>query len=36
MTWFRGMKKIGTKIHWIDGTLLMGEKVNEILELLPA
>lgn len=36
MTWFRGMEKRGTKIHWIDGHLPMKEKVEEILELLGA
>jgi len=34
MTWFRGMEKRGTKIHWIDGHLPMEEKVQEILKLL--
>lgn len=34
MTWFRGMEKRGTKIHWINGHLPMDEKVNEIIELL--
>jgi tRNA dimethylallyltransferase len=34
MTWFRGMEKKGTKIHWIDGELPMEEKVNRVLELL--
>ncbi len=34
MTWFRGMEKRGTKIHWINGHLSMEEKVNEILRLL--
>ena len=34
MTWFRGMEKRGTKIHWIDGHLEMEEKVGEIIELL--
>jgi len=33
MTWFRGMEKRGTKIHWIDGHLPMVEKVEEILRL---
>ena len=33
MTWFRGMEKRGTKIHWINGHLSMEEKVNEILKL---
>jgi tRNA dimethylallyltransferase len=34
MTWFRGMEKRGTKIHWIDGTISLKEKVKNILELL--
>lgn len=34
MTWFRGMEKRGTKIHWIDGHLEMEGKVEEILKLL--
>ena len=34
MTWFRGMEKRGTKIHWINGHLTMEEKVGEILRLL--
>ena len=34
MTWFRGMEKRGTKIHWINGHLPMGEKVAEIVKLL--
>lgn len=33
MTWFRGMEKRGTKIHWIDGHLPMEEKVKAIIEL---
>jgi len=33
MTWFRGMEKRGTKIHWINGHLSMEEKVGEILKL---
>ncbi len=32
MTWFRGMEKRGTKIHWINGNLPMDEKVEEILQ----
>jgi hypothetical protein len=36
MTWFRGMEKRGTKIHWIDGTLPMEEKVGKVLELFAA
>lgn len=34
MTWFRGMEKRGTKIHWINGHLPMEEKVNDIIGLL--
>jgi len=33
MTWFRGMEKRGTKIHWINGHLPMEEKVDAILRL---
>ena len=33
MTWFRKMEKGGIKIHWIDGTLAMEEKVREINRL---
>ena len=34
MTWFRGMEKRGTKIHWIDGNLPMEEKVEKVMDLL--
>jgi tRNA dimethylallyltransferase len=34
MTWFRGMEKKGTRIHWIDGGLPMEEKVEQVLRLL--
>lgn len=34
MTWFRGMEKRGTKIHWIDGHLTMEEKVEQIINML--
>jgi tRNA dimethylallyltransferase len=34
MTWFRGMEKKGTVIHWIDGARPMEEKVQEIIRLL--
>jgi tRNA dimethylallyltransferase len=34
MTWFRGMEKRGTKIHWINGHLPMEEKVEAIINLL--
>lgn len=34
MTWFRGMEKRGTAIHWIDATLQMDEKVKEIVDCL--
>ena len=33
MTWFRGMERRGTNIHWIDAKLPMDEKVNLILKL---
>lgn len=34
MTWFRGMERRGTKIHWIDGELPMEEKVKQVMDLL--
>lgn len=34
MTWFRGMERKGTLIHWIDGELPMDEKVERVMELL--
>ncbi|MBR3896263.1 MAG: tRNA (adenosine(37)-N6)-dimethylallyltransferase MiaA [Bacteroidaceae bacterium] len=34
MTWFRGMERRGIKIHWIDATLPMDEKVGAIENLL--
>ncbi|MBP5359958.1 MAG: tRNA (adenosine(37)-N6)-dimethylallyltransferase MiaA [Bacteroidaceae bacterium] len=32
MTWFRGMERRGITIHWIDGTLPIEEKVEQIRE----
>jgi tRNA dimethylallyltransferase len=34
MTWFRGMERRGIKIHWIEGMLLIEEKVEKVIELL--
>ena len=34
MTWFRGMERRGFKIHWIDATLPMEEKVELIKQLM--
>lgn len=34
MTWFRGMEKRGSKIHWIDATLPMEEKVAQALNCI--
>ena len=34
MTWFRGMERRGTKIHWLDGEMPMEEKVETIINLL--
>lgn len=34
MTWFRGMERRGTQIHWIDATLPMEEKLSRIEALL--
>ena len=31
MTWFRGMERRGFKIHWIDATLPMEEKIELIM-----
>jgi tRNA dimethylallyltransferase len=36
MTWFRGMEKRGTKIHWIEGHLPMEEKLEAILKIFMA
>ena len=33
MTWFRGMERRGFTIHWINGTLPLEERVEEILSL---
>jgi len=33
MTWFRGMEKRGTKIHWIEGHLPLEEKLNKVQDL---
>lgn len=33
MTWFRGMERRGTKIHWIDASLCTDNKVDLILNL---
>ena len=34
MTWFRGMERKGTKIHWIDAQLPLDDKVSVVLGLL--
>ena len=34
MTWFRGMERRGFKIHWIDATLPMEDKIDIIKRLL--
>ena len=31
MTWFRGMERRGTHIHWIDARLTMEEKVKQVI-----
>lgn len=33
MTWFRGMERRGFKINWIDASLPMEEKIDEIVKL---
>lgn len=34
MTWFRGMERKGTIIHWIDGELPVEEKVDQVVKLM--
>ncbi len=34
MTWFRGMERRGFEIHWIDASLPMGEKVQQVMNLI--
>jgi tRNA dimethylallyltransferase len=34
MTWFRGMERRGTKIHWIDAQLPPDDKISIVFELL--
>lgn len=34
MTWFRGMEKRGITINWIDATLPMEEKTNQVRQLM--
>lgn len=33
MTWFRGMERRGTSIHWLDASLSMEEKIKHIIRL---
>ncbi len=33
MTWFRGMERRGTKIHWIDTNMPIEEKIDKIITL---
>jgi len=33
MTWFRGMERRGTEIHWIDATLPIEDKIKQIRQL---
>lgn len=34
MTWFRGMEKRGITIHWMEATLSMEEKIEQVRKLL--
>jgi tRNA dimethylallyltransferase len=34
MTWFRGMERRGTKIHWIDAQLPLDDKISIVVNLL--
>lgn len=36
MTWFRGMEKRGSEIHWIDAMLPTEEKVRQAISLIAA
>ena len=36
MTWFRGMERRGFTIHWLDATLPMEEKLEQIINLIEA
>ena len=33
MTWFRGLERRGIRIHWIDATRTMDEKIDEIMAI---
>lgn len=33
MTYFRGMEKRGIKIHWIDGSIPMEQKIDQVLKV---
>ncbi len=35
MTWFRGMERRGTAIHWLDGGLPLDGKIAAIMSVLP-
>ena len=34
MTWFRGMERRGFEIHWIDASLPMEEKIQQVMDLI--
>lgn len=34
MTWFRGMERRGLKIHWLDASLPLREKMDKVIRLL--
>jgi len=34
MTWFRGMERKGIRIHWLNGEMPLGDKVDRVMELL--
>ena len=34
MTWFRGMERRGVRIHWLDGNLDAGSRIDQVLSLL--
>lgn len=34
MTWFRKMEREGIQINWLDGNMLLEEKVAKVMELI--
>ena len=34
MTWYRKMERKGVKIHWIDGTINLDNKITVVMGML--